>query len=66
MTCARCGSSAVSIVASEGGTRSGHFEEEYQCAQCDAWGVVAGDAGDPAADWDRRGPVFDSVEVSVP
>jgi len=66
MTCARCGSSAVRVVESEGGTRSGRFREEHRCAHCDAWGIVSGDASDQAEHWDRLGPVFDHAEVRVP
>jgi hypothetical protein len=58
MTCASCGSPAVSLEDSEGGTTEGRFVERYECADCGATGRITGEASAPAQEWRRTGGVF--------
>lgn len=61
MTCGACGSPAVALVDSTGGTDGGRFAECYACEACGATGRITGDAAAPAQQWRRTGQVFDDV-----
>jgi len=55
--CNKCGE-PTQIVEQSGGTKSGHFEEQYECVNGHT-GRISGEASDSPQAWDRYGKVFD-------
>jgi hypothetical protein len=59
MPCENCGG-AVEIVDQSGGTKEGRFRERYKCVNCGGYGIVRGDAEEPASQWVHTGTVFNA------